>query len=49
LCPLVTGKENLMLKSAIMLLAIFTFCAVAVVGCRASGEVGSTSSIGAAR
>jgi hypothetical protein len=39
-----------MLKSAIMLLAIFTFCAVAVVGCHAEGDVGHTSSaIGAAR
>jgi hypothetical protein len=39
-----SGKENRMLKSAIMLLAVFTFCAVALVGCRAEGEVGKTAS-----
>jgi hypothetical protein len=33
-----------MLKSAFTLLVLFTFCAVAVVGCRAEGEVGKTAS-----
>ena len=48
--PRESGKETRMLKSAILLLAVFTFCALAAVGCKAEGEVGKTaSSIGAAR
>jgi len=42
--PRVSGKEIRMLKSTILLVAVFTFCALAVVGCKASGQVGDTAS-----
>jgi hypothetical protein len=44
------ARRTVMLKSAIMLLAVFAFCVVAVAGCHAEGDVGHTSSsISAAR
>jgi hypothetical protein len=48
--PLRSGKEKFMLKSAITLLAVFTCCAIAIVGCKVEGEVGqNASSISAPR
>jgi hypothetical protein len=44
------ARRTVMLKSAIMLLAVFAFCVVAVAGCHAEGDVGHNAShISAAR